>query len=35
MAGIDDIIKSGEWSQSIQKSLGAGSQISEMLKAQE
>lgn len=35
MAGFDDIIKSAQWHQSIQKSLGLSSQISEMLKAQE
>lgn len=35
MAGIDDILKSGQWSQNIQKSLGLSSQISEMLKARE
>ncbi len=35
MAGFDDILKSVQWSQNIQKSFGLSSQISEMLKAQE
>ncbi|MCB0538317.1 MAG: hypothetical protein KDE33_12415 [Bacteroidetes bacterium] len=35
MAGLDDILKSAQWHQSIQKSLGLSPQISEMLKAQE
>jgi hypothetical protein len=35
MAGFDDIIKSTQWHQSIQKSLGLSSQLSEMFKAQE
>lgn len=33
MAGIDDIIKSNQWTQSIHKSLGLSSQLSEMLKS--
>lgn len=35
MAGLNDILKSAKWHQSIQKSLGLSSHISEMLKAQE
>jgi len=35
MAGFDDIFKSHQWHQSIQKSLGLTSQLSEMFKAQE
>lgn len=35
MAGFDDILKSVQWTQSIQKSLGLSSQLSEMFKAQE
>lgn len=35
MAGFDDILKSAQWHQSIQKSLGLTSQLSEMMKAQE
>jgi hypothetical protein len=35
MARFDDIFKSAQWHQSIHKSLGISSQISEMLKAQE
>lgn len=35
MAGFDDILKSAQWHQSIQKSLGLSSQLSEMMKAQE
>lgn len=35
MAGIDDIFKSAQWHQIIQKSLGLSSQLSEMFKAQE
>jgi hypothetical protein len=35
MAGFDDIFKSAQWHQSIQKSLGLSSQLSEMFKAQE
>lgn len=35
MAGFDDILKSVQWQQSIQKSLGLSSQLSEMFKAQE
>lgn len=35
MTRLDDILKSSQWHQSIQKSLGLNSQISEMLKAQE
>lgn len=35
MAGLDDILKSAQWHQSIQKSLGLSSQLSEMMKAQE
>jgi len=35
MTGFDDIFKSAQWHQSIQKSLGLSSQISEMLKSQE
>jgi len=35
MAGFDDILKSVQWHQSIQKSLGLTSQLSEMMKAQE
>lgn len=35
MAGFDDIFKSAQWHQSIQRSFGLSSQISEMLKAQE
>jgi hypothetical protein len=35
MAGLNNIIKSSHWAQSIQKSLGLSSQISEMLKTQE
>jgi len=35
MAGFDDILKSVQWQQSIQKSLGLSSQLSEMMKAQE
>lgn len=35
MAGLDDIIKSTQWAQNINKSLGLSSQISEMLKTQE
>lgn len=34
MAGFDDILKSTQWHQSIQKSLGLTSQLSEMMKAQ-
>jgi hypothetical protein len=34
MAGIDDILKSAQWHQSIQKSLGLSSQLTEMMKAQ-
>lgn len=34
MAGFDDILKSAQWHQSIQKSLGLSSQLSEMMKAQ-
>ncbi len=33
MAGLDDIIKSNQWTQSIHKSLGLSSQLSEMLKS--
>jgi hypothetical protein len=32
MAGFDDIFKSAQWHQSIQKSLGLNSQLSEMFK---
>lgn len=35
MTGFDDILKSVQWQQSIQKSLGLSSQLSEMMKAQE
>lgn len=35
MAGFDDILKSVQWQQSIQKSFGLSSQLSEMFKAQE
>jgi hypothetical protein len=35
MAGFDDILKSAQWHQSIQKSLGLSSQLSEMMNAQE
>jgi len=35
MAGFDDIFKSAQWHQSIQKSLGLSSQLSEMFKTQE
>ncbi|WP_369765201.1 hypothetical protein [Flavobacterium sp. WC2429] len=35
MAGLDEIIKSSQWAQNINKSLGISSQISEMLKTQE
>lgn len=35
MAGFDDIFKSAQWHQNIQKSLGLSSQLSEMFKAQE
>lgn len=35
MAGFDDKLKSARWHQSIQKSLGLTSQLSEMIKAQE
>jgi hypothetical protein len=35
MAGFDDILKSAQWHQSIQKSLGITSQLSEMMKNQE
>ncbi len=35
MAGFDDILKSAQWSQNIQKSLGLSSQLSDMFKAQE
>jgi hypothetical protein len=35
MAGFDDILKSDQWQQSIQKSLGLSSQLSKMMKAQE
>ena len=35
MAGLNDILKSAQWHQSIQKSLGLSSHISAMLKAQE
>lgn len=35
MAGFDDILKSVQWQQSIQKSLGLSSQLSEMMKTQE
>lgn len=35
MAGFDDLLKSVQWQQSIQKSLGLSSQLSEMMKAQE
>lgn len=35
MTGFDDILKSAQWHQSIQKSLGLTSQLSEMMKAQE
>lgn len=34
MAGFDDILKSAQWHQSIQKSMGLSSQLSEMMKAQ-
>jgi len=34
MAGFDDILKSAQWHQSIQKSFGLTSQLSEMMKAQ-
>lgn len=34
MAGFNDILKSAQWHQSIQKSLGLSSQLSEMMKAQ-
>jgi len=33
MAGVDDIIKSNQWTQSIRKSLGLSSQLSEILKS--
>jgi hypothetical protein len=33
MAGLDDIIKSNQWTQNIHKSLGLSSQLSEMLKS--
>lgn len=33
MEGLDDIIKSNQWSQNIHKSLGLSSQLSEMLKS--
>lgn len=35
MTGFDDILKSAQWHQSIQKSLGLSSQLSEMMNAQE
>lgn len=35
MAGLDDMIKSTQWAQNFNKSLGLSSQISEMLKTQE
>ena len=35
MAGIDDILKSSQWHQMIQKSLGLTSQLSEIIKGQE
>lgn len=35
MAGLDDILKSVQWQQSIQKSFGLSSQLSEMMKTQE
>ena len=35
MAGFDDIFKSAQWHQSIQKSLGLSSQLSEMFRTQE
>ncbi|PRZ23284.1 hypothetical protein [Flavobacterium granuli] len=35
MAGLDDLIKSTQWAQNINKSLGVSSQISEILKTQE
>jgi len=35
MAGFDDILKSAQWHQSIQKSLGISSQLSEMFKLQD
>jgi hypothetical protein len=35
MAGFDDIFKSAQWHQSIQKSLGISSQLSEMFRTQE
>lgn len=35
MAGFDDILKSAQWSQNIQKSMGLSSQLSEMFKVQE
>lgn len=34
MTGFDDLIKSAQWHQNIQKSLGLSAQLSEMLKAQ-
>jgi len=33
MAGLDDILKSNQWTQNIHKSLGLSSQLSEMLKS--
>lgn len=35
MAGLDDILKSAQWHQGIQKSLGLSSQLSEMFKVQD
>lgn len=35
MAGLDDILKSSQWHQNVQKSLGLSSQLSEMFKVQE
>lgn len=35
MAGLDDILKSAQWHQNIQKSFGLSSQLSELFKAQE
>lgn len=35
MAGFDNILKMVQWHKSIQKSLGLGSQLSEMFKAHE
>lgn len=35
MAGFDDILKSAQWHQSIQKSMGISSQLSEMFKVQD